>query len=231
MKYCKHATFAALSMLVSSAVAAQSLSYNYLQLGYSAGEYDDLEVFNLGGFEVEGSYEINDNFFVSGKYRDADDSAQGFTFDEAYWQACIGYRFNFRADIVFDTRIYYNQVDFDLHGSEEYLSADANFFSLAGNARYQALEDMEVYGGVEWQRGQKAAIKPASGVVCNMPLVNPTNLQWGQNTVTSLIHSGVSCLPVMLFNPMTASLRVSALIQADIADNNISCGCFVQPAG
>ena len=152
MRLKKIAAVAALSAVFSGFAAAETPSYDYVQLGYSAGEYADLEVFDLGGFEVEGSYEIGNNLFVTGKYRDADDSAQGFTFDETYWQAGIGYRFNYRSDLVFDARLYYNQVDFDLHDSEDYLSADANFFSVAGNARYQVLEDVEVYGGVEWQR-------------------------------------------------------------------------------
>ena len=81
------ATLMAFSSLCSTAVQADNLDYDFVQLGYAAGDYADIAPFDLKGPEFEASYELSHNLFITGKYRSADDKISQYTLDETNWQA------------------------------------------------------------------------------------------------------------------------------------------------
>ena len=155
------ATLMAFSSLCSTAVQADSLDYDFVQLGYAAGDYADIEPFDLKGPEFEASYELSHNLFITGKYRSADDKISQYTLDETNWQAGAGYYYNFRQDTVFDARLYYGEIDFKLSDSEDSAKDGTHFFSLAGNVRHQLTDAVELFGGLEVQKWHKGSNQKA----------------------------------------------------------------------
>ena len=151
----------ALASVISTVAAADPLDYDYLQLGYAAGDYADIEPFDFKGPEFEGSYDIGRNIFITGKYRSADDKVDQYTLDETNWQAGAGYYYHFRQNTVIDARLYYGEIDFKLSDNETSAKDGTHFYSVAGNVRHQLTDTVELFGGLEVQKWHEGSNQKA----------------------------------------------------------------------
>lgn len=173
-------------------VSANTLSYDFVQMGYVKGDYADIKPFDLTGLEIEGSYSLPHDFFVTGKYRSSDDSHNSVQFDESNWQVGVGYRFDFRSNTVFDARVTYGDIRFELIDDEESANASTNYYSVAGNVRHQLTDSVEVYGGLEWQfwdegsdqkayrLGARYSFKSANAFSLGIEYTKYSDSQWGK---------------------------------------------------
>ena len=155
------ATLMALSSVFSTISVAADLDYDYLQLGYAAGDYADIAPFDLKGPEFEASYEISHHIFITGKYRSADDKISQYTLDETNWQAGAGYYYHLNQNTVFDGRLYYGEIDFKLSDNEESAKDGTHFYSIVGNVRHQLTNQIELFGGLEVQKWHKGSNQKA----------------------------------------------------------------------
>ncbi len=139
------------SLAASASALADGPDYNFVQAGFMAGDYADIEPFDLKGLEIEGSAELGYNFFVTGRYRDSDDKWSGVTFNEDNWQVGGGYIYRFSDQTAFDFQVSYGEINIELFNDEERQKAGANFSSLAANVRHNITDSIELYAGLEWQ--------------------------------------------------------------------------------
>jgi hypothetical protein len=75
---------------------ADSLSFDFVQLGYLDNQMSGLEDFEQTGPEIQFSSTVFDHFFVKGRYRELNDSITGsngleHTLEERHWQCDVGY--------------------------------------------------------------------------------------------------------------------------------------------
>jgi len=97
---------AVLSVLSFGAMA-DTPSFNNIELGYIAHDFDG--GFEPDGFELKGSKELSDNFYIAGDYSDVSD--QGFSISLTTFG--VGYKHDFSQSSTFYAEIDYANVDAD----------------------------------------------------------------------------------------------------------------------
>lgn len=142
---------AVLASLFLSATALAEPSYDYVQLGYVDAEYDEINMFELGGFQFEGSFEFSDQFFTQFQYRDLDDSAGGIKLDEQQWKFGAGYFVPLTSQTTWDVMVNYGELDVDGASPFGSVSGSTDYYGFETNVRHQFNNNAEIFAGVEWQ--------------------------------------------------------------------------------
>ena len=142
-----------LAALPFAASAAEGVSYNFVQGGYSAtnGDGDG----DADGFGIDGSVAVHPNFHLFGGYSNQEIDDTNIDFDQ--WKFGVGYNYEIapKADLI--TRIAYEKFDagsgFELDGYSAEVGVRGaltnNFegYAMAGYEDYEQL-DGDFYGRV-----------------------------------------------------------------------------------
>ena len=140
-----------LAALPFAASAAEGVSYNFVQGGYSATNGDG----DADGFGIDGSVAVHPNFHLFGGYSNQEIDDTNIDFDQ--WKFGVGYNYEIapKADLI--TRIAYEKFDagsgFELDGYSAEVGVRGaltnNFegYAMAGYEDYEHL-DGDFYGRV-----------------------------------------------------------------------------------
>ena len=139
-------TIFVLSFLLLAATAnAQSSNYNYLQGSFGQVDLD------VPGFDVDGdglgvaaSFEIDENFYVSGEYQTAD---VDFGVDVNILDVVGGYRTGVGRNLDLYANLGYTKVKIEGAGGG---SSDDGGFSVGMGLRGAVSEAVELYGGLDY---------------------------------------------------------------------------------
>jgi opacity protein-like surface antigen len=115
----------AILSILSFGALADTPSFNFLEIGYT--DSFDSEV--IDGYEVNGSFELNESFFLSASYTKATESK---LIDLDGYQFGLGYKSKLSDSSVWFTQIDYVKIDneFDLPGFSASISEDGYQLSL-----------------------------------------------------------------------------------------------------
>ena len=135
-------------LVFSASASAQGFDYNYFSVGYQRMELDTgLGDVDGDGFGVDGSFAINDNWFIFGAYGMGEFEEQGVTLDVDTLSAGIGWHTPLSETVDFVTGLSYEYVDV---GASGFGSADENGYGLGVGLRFQASEAIELNGGINY---------------------------------------------------------------------------------
>jgi Ax21 family sulfation-dependent quorum factor len=146
-----------LAALPFAASAAEGVSYNYLEGGYSATNTD---AGDADGFGVNGSVAIHPNFHVFGNYSNQEIEDTSIDFDQ--WRVGVGYNHTLSPAMDLVTRVAYEKfdagsgLDFDGYSAEVGLRG-----ALAQNFEGYAMLGMEDFedSDNEWYGRLGAQVK------------------------------------------------------------------------
>jgi hypothetical protein len=132
----------------SASAGAQGFDYNYFSVGYQRMNLDDGSFDVDGdGFGVEGSFAINDSFFIFGNYGMGEFEEQGITVDVDTLSAGFGWHTALTDKVDFVTGLSYEYVDI---GASGFGSVDENGYGLGVGLRFQASDAIELNGGINY---------------------------------------------------------------------------------
>lgn len=129
-------TVAALAVTTFSAVA-ENPSFNYLDVGYANWDFDNAG--NVDGFEIKGSGEINENFYIAGDYTRISES--GDDIDLA--TLGLGYKYNYTDSSTFFAELDYASLNPNFGGSE-------SGYEVTVGVRSMITNEFELNGAVEY---------------------------------------------------------------------------------
>ena len=169
-----------LAALPFAASAADGISYNYLQGGYTK---TDTQGADADGWGVDGSVALHPNFSLFGSFSNQEiDHTNGIDFDQ--WRVGVGYNHEIspKADLI--TRVAYEKfdagqgLDFDGYSAEVgvrgvLLSPSLEGFATAGYEDFEQA-DGEFYGKV----GAQVKFNPNWGVAADVKLAKGGDKQW-----------------------------------------------------
>ncbi|MEN5059540.1 diffusible signal factor-reguated Ax21 faimly protein [Luteimonas sp. TWI1416] len=168
-----------------AANAAQGLSYNYVEGGYSASKADIAPInrdVDSDGWSIRGAAAFHPNFHAFGDYtRESIDNVHR---DRDQWRLGIGYNHELsdRTDLL--TRVAYQRIDFGQGldasgyavevGARSALLPALEGYALAGYEHYGRGIDSEFYGrlGAQWK------FNPNFGVAGDVKLIKGGDVQW-----------------------------------------------------
>lgn len=168
-----------------AASAAEGLSYNYVEGGYSASKSDiapiNRDVDSDGG-SIRGSAAFHPNFHAFGDY--TRESVDRSPLDRDQWRLGLGYNheINARTDLL--TRVAYQKLDFGRGvnadgysvevGARSALLPALEGYALAGYERLDSGFDSEFYGrlGAQWK------FNPNVGIAGDVKLIKGGDTQW-----------------------------------------------------
>lgn len=124
-----------------AATAADGVSYNYVEAGYAASNFDD-GLPDADGVAARASIAFHPNFHLFGDYSNQEFDNSGIDADQ--WRVGLGYNHEIspRADLV--TRVAYEKVDFGNLG-------DADGWSVEAGARGALASNFEGYALAGYQ--------------------------------------------------------------------------------
>lgn len=168
---------ALVAALPLAASAADGISYNYVEGGYTQTNTDGADA---DGFGVNGSIAIHPNFHIFGGWQNQEIEDTNIDFDQ--WRLGVGYNYQIapKADLV--TRIAYEKFDagqgfdFDGYSTEVGVRGAANQYlegyAMAGWEDYE-LADGEFYGKL----GAQVKFNPTWGLAGEAKFVEG-DTQW-----------------------------------------------------
>ncbi len=127
----------ALLSTLSFAVLADNPSFDYIDLGYSNWDADNLS--SIDGFELKGSTSINDNWYIAGDYNRV--SRHGSSL--SYSTLGFGYKNNFS-----DTSTFFAELDYANINPE--FSSSSNGYEVTIGLRSMVTPQLELKGAVEY---------------------------------------------------------------------------------
>jgi Ax21 family sulfation-dependent quorum factor len=149
----KLAALTLLAALPFAASAADGLSYNYVEGGYTATNADGPDA---DGWAINGSGAIAPNFHIFGGYSNQDIDDNGGDFDQ--WRVGLGYNHELNSQVDLLTRVAYEKFDAGRNADFDGWSVEAgvraaltpNFegYALAGYEDYDQGVDGDFYGRV-----------------------------------------------------------------------------------
>ena len=131
----------------SASVSAEDFSYNYFGAGYTRINLDDGFV-DIDGdaFGLNGSYEINESFYVFAGYGMGEFEEAGVTVDMDTLRAGIGWHTPLSDQVDLVTDLSYEYIDLSAFG----VSVDDNGFGLGVGLRFAATDNVELNAGINY---------------------------------------------------------------------------------
>ena len=144
----------ALALLVATpfaASAAEGISYNYVEGGYTATNLDDGP--DADGWGLNGSVAIAPNFHVFGGYNQQDLDSVNFGYDQ--WRLGVGYNHEISQNVDLVTRVAYEKFqgdDFSV-GPLRFPGDDLDGYSVEVGARGAFTPNLEGYAMAGYEDG------------------------------------------------------------------------------
>jgi len=132
----KNIIAALIGLAFSQSVMAERPSFNYLEGGPTSMEHDTVEG-DFGGFEIIGSYELPDNFFVAARYMQTDDLG----IDMINKFVGIGYHYKLYTDTVLTIQLDAAEVTFGQQNAGEFVEKG---FQWSVGVKSQITDALEV---------------------------------------------------------------------------------------
>ena len=161
-----------LALLSTGAVAADGVSWNYVEGGYSATNTD---AGDADGFALGGSAAIHPNFHLFGSYANQEIEDTNIDFDQ--WRLGVGYNHQIAPSADLVTRLAYekfdagNDLDFDGYSAEVgvrgAMTPRFEGYAMAGYEDFE-LADGEFYGRV----GAQVKFNPTWGVAGDVKFID-----------------------------------------------------------
>ena len=132
----------------SASASAQGFDYNFFSVGYQRMNLDDGFIDVDGdGFGIDGSFAINDSFFIFAGYGMGEFEEQGVTVDVDTLSAGIGWHTPLTERVDFVTGLSYEYVEV---GASGFGSVDENGYGLGVGLRFQASDAIELNTGINY---------------------------------------------------------------------------------
>jgi len=128
--------------VLSLNVAAETPTFNYVKAGYTAQEPDYIGV-DQTGFEVAGAYEINESFYLAGKYIATSDD----DLDSVRGTIGVGYKMDLTDNTAMFFQLDYAAIEFDQVNSGTF---DDSGFQVGLGVRSFVGESFEVNGAIHY---------------------------------------------------------------------------------
>ncbi len=125
----------------SAAATAESPNWTYIDASYVSSDLNDVEP---EGFEIRGSYEINNLFFVDGSYTDQDDDIDtafgDFDFELSNFDLGVGAKYGLSETTDIYGRLAWQNWDIETDFDDE----DENGYSAAAGIRSLVWQGLEL---------------------------------------------------------------------------------------
>lgn len=125
--------------LLSFGAMAENPSFDNVEVGYTNFDLDGLD---MDGFELKGSKELSDNFYVKGEYLMVSDS----DIDVNHTKIGVGYMNHFSANSTFFSEIDYARTDIDT----DFDDSDDDGYGINLGVRSMLSKEFEVKAAVEY---------------------------------------------------------------------------------
>jgi hypothetical protein len=139
---------------------ADSLNYNFWQLGYVAADIDGISP-ELDGWGIGGSYEVTDEIFISASYVDVGAKVAGLDVSEESLALSVGYAYPLAANTDLIGRVGYVRAEVDIEAVGD---ASDNGFSLGVGLRNRPLDPIELEASVVYVDLQDAGDSTSFGI-------------------------------------------------------------------
>lgn len=143
-------TVAALTTCMLCSVAQAESDYNFVQAHILQADYADIPGFTLQGFELRAGFGL-DNVFTEARYRDLRDSVGESNLDESRWNISLGYAIPLTSETRMDVRVNYGKIDIEGIAPNASLKSTPNYEGVSSYIYHTVDQNIEVYGGLEWQ--------------------------------------------------------------------------------
>lgn len=131
---------AVLGFALPQIALAERPSFNYLEGGPTSIEHDTVSG-DFKGFEISGSHELPDNFYVTARYLQTDAEVQDQTIDMINKFVGIGYHYNIYTDTVLTIQLDAAEVTFGQPNAGEFVEKG---FQWSVGVKSQITEAFEV---------------------------------------------------------------------------------------
>lgn len=142
----------AMYLATAAMTAHAELSYHYVEASLLRLDFEDIPGFKPFGFEIEASYSVGKHFFARVNYADASDTNADAKFSVDQWLVTAGYLKRLSQATVIDLQLGYGDIELKGRSNRSSGSADSQFFTSALNVRHMLGRNIEMFGGLEWQR-------------------------------------------------------------------------------
>lgn len=124
---------------------AAAPSFNYIQGGYvtDLNSEDDFD-----GWEIKGSFELNNDFYVTGNYQNLGADIFSNNVDADLFSAGIGYKMMLSSNTAFFTELEYLHAKIDVQG---YSSDSENGYQIGAGVRSMLTNALEVKAAAYYQ--------------------------------------------------------------------------------
>lgn len=112
-----------MTFLLPGIATAEQPSYSYIQAGYAEMELDDTDL-EPSGYFLNGSYELNEHWFVHGGYIDVDESSGSIDVEANEFYAGVGYQHPLGKNSSIHLALAYIEVEAEAENNLLNLSAD-----------------------------------------------------------------------------------------------------------
>ncbi len=130
-------SIALLSSLATGYASAEEPSFNYVEGGYSDIEESD-------GFIVRGSFELNENIYITGSYNDVTDDEFDTDIDLSLTTLGVGYK-----TLLSDTTALYAEINYiDAEVDTDFGSASEDGHKAAIGVRSMVTDSTEIYSEI-----------------------------------------------------------------------------------
>lgn len=138
-----------LILAFSASASAEGFDYNFLSLGYSNTDFDDLNA-DGDGFSLNGSYGFSDKIHGFAGYQTADLDSPVLlgSVDATRWNVGVGYNTSTSATVDMFARLSYEYLEFD--GSALNGSVDDSGLGFGVGLRFAASDKIELTAGINY---------------------------------------------------------------------------------
>ncbi len=135
----------ALLSVLSVGAMAETPSFNFVDAGYVSNLGGD---FDFDGFEIQGNFELNDNFYINAGYTTitSDISFIG-DIDSDVLELGLGYKTAISDNMVFFTQLDFVDIDVDVSG---FGSGSENGYQLGFGVRNNLSEKLELKAAINY---------------------------------------------------------------------------------
>jgi hypothetical protein len=128
----------AILSVLSFGTMADTPSFDKIEVGFSSFDFD-LGVGDIDGFELKGSKEINDNFYVAGDYSKLSENGYSYSLTTVG----VGYKNDISTSSTFFAELDYAKIDADG-------GVDADGYELTSGIRSMLTNKVELMAAIEY---------------------------------------------------------------------------------
>lgn len=132
-------------LAITGAAQATNLNYDYLEIGYSEVDFDDVDE-DLQALSIGGSFLVSEAIYVFGSYADGEtDDFAGGRLETTGYTLGLGYRYGVGPQTDFTFAAAFENAEVEGAGGLSFLGSDSeNGYSLSVGARHLVAPEFEL---------------------------------------------------------------------------------------